>query len=582
MVKELVENALDAGARTIDVHVEEGGCALVRVADDGDGMDRDDAVMAIARHATSKIRDAADLVSIGSFGFRGEALAAICSVARMEILTATSDGDGTLVRAAAGALTEVEPAARRRGTTVSVARLFHNTPARQKFLRGPRSEWRAVNEAVITAGLVRRDVRFDLTHDSRRALTLPPASSLRVRLAAMWGGAYADSLLDVDDVQGVVHVSGLVERPADVGTRARRAFLMVNGRAVRDSGITRAVEAAFRSTIPGGGRPSYFLDLVLPADLVDVNVHPAKAELRFHDRWPVERVVEEAVRRALGTVGSSASFGRFQPGATSGMTLAQLSASGATDDVSILRAGTQPTEGLFAPAPDEDASSPTSPRADTPESLVGMDGADGAEPGVPPVTTPVEDDLIIPPLIQLRRTWMLYEDADGVTLIDQHSAHERVLYEQFMGALDGGEVPSQRLLFPLTLHLGPAEADAFEEHRALFERLGYEVEGFGGHTLLVRSVPAPHRRFDAERCLRESLDDLTGARQVSSAAGHEQLAATIACKAAIKAGDILSQDEMRALFAALARTRLAPHDVHGRSTIVRLSWEELERRFGRR
>lgn len=580
VVKELVENALDAGARTVEVHVEEGGTALIRVSDDGDGMDRDDAVMAIARHATSKIRDAADLVSVASFGFRGEALAAICSVAQVEILTATADGAGTLVRAAGGALLEVEPAARRRGTTVSVARLFYNTPARQKFLRGPRSEWRAVNEALITAGMARRDVRFHLTHESRNALSLPPASSLRARMAAIWGGAYAESLLDVDDVRGMVHVSGLVERPADVGTRPRRTFLTVNGRAVRDTGMTRAVEAAFRSTIPGGVRPSYFLDLVLPADLVDVNVHPAKAELRFHDRWPVERVVEDAVRRALGTVGSSASFGRSFGGASDGLTLGQQSPSGATDDVAVLRGREFPTDGLFGAPPVAVAPPAELDGADRPahESTATMD-ADGATATDPPSAG---DTLRIPHLIQLRRTWMLYEDEDGVTLIDQHSAHERVLYEQFMGALEGGHAPSQRLLFPLTLHLGPAEADAFEEHRATFERLGYEVEGFGGHTLLVRSVPAPHRRFDAERCLRESLDALTGARHAAAAAGHEHLAATVACKAAIKAGDALSPEEMRALFAALASTRLAPHDVHGRSTIVRLSWEELERRFGRR
>jgi DNA mismatch repair protein MutL len=192
------------------------------------------------------------------------------------------------------------------------------------------------------------------------------------------------------------------------------------------------------------------------------------------------------------------------------------------------------------------------------------------------------EEIAVPPLLQLRRTYMLFEREDGVVLIDQHSAHERVLYEEFLGALEGGRVPSQRLLFPITVHLGPAEADAFEEHQALFERVGYEAEGFGGHTLLLRAVPAPHPRFDAERCLRETLAALTGARLASSAARHERLAATVACKAAVKAGDALSAGEMRALFVALARTTLPAHDVHGRATIVHLSWDELERRFGRR
>ncbi|HXC25982.1 MAG TPA: hypothetical protein VNU46_08710, partial [Gemmatimonadaceae bacterium] len=197
-----------------------------------------------------------------------------------------------------------------------------------------------------------------------------------------------------------------------------------------------------------------------------------------------------------------------------------------------------------------------------------------------PATTR-DADATIPPLLQLRRTYIMFEREEGIVLIDQHSAHERVLYEDFMRVLTSGGVPSQRLLIPLTLHLGPTEANAFEENRADFERLGFEVEGFGGNTLLVNSVPLPHPRFDAERCLRDTLDALTGDRVAGTAARHERLAATVACKAAVKAGDILSQPEMRALFASLRDTQLPAHDVHGRSTIVQLSWAEVERRFGR-
>ena len=188
----------------------------------------------------------------------------------------------------------------------------------------------------------------------------------------------------------------------------------------------------------------------------------------------------------------------------------------------------------------------------------------------------------MPPLVQLRRTYMMFERDDSVVLIDQHSAHERVLFERIMGVLERGEARAQRLLFPITLHLGPAESEAFDANRESLERLGFEVEGFGGHTLIVRAVPMPHPRFDPERCLRDTLDTLTGDRVASTAARHEKLAATVACKAAIKAGEVLSPDEMRALFVALARTTLPAHDVHGRATIVRVGWDELERRFGRR
>jgi DNA mismatch repair protein MutL len=551
VVKELIENALDAGATAIDLAVEEGGRQAIRVGDDGHGMVPDDAVLALQRHATSKIHAAGDLVGVRTFGFRGEALAAIGSVAHLELETSTEDGAGTLVRAAGGVVLETAAIARRRGTTVRVSRLFHNAPARLAFLRGARSEWRAVLDVVGAMALARRDVRLTVTHDGKPVLTLPAATTLRERLAALHGAPFAARLLDVDDVSGTTHVSGLVERPADVGTAGRRVFVSVNGRAVRDLGIVRAAEAAYRSTIPAGVRPTLFLDVVVAANMVDVNVHPAKAEVRFRDRWPLERVVESAVRRALGTFDAGATFGR-----TAWATTPTAPPSPMHVDVEALQRERADDE-LLVP-------------------LVPLEIPDDAVPEPPP--PPAEP----PPLVQLRRTYLMFEHEDGVVLIDQHSAHERVLYEAFMRTIECGQRPSQRLLFPMTLHLGPAESEAFDAHRDLFERLGFEIEGFGGNTLIVNSVPMPHPRFDAERCLRETIATLTGDRHAGTAARHEHLAATVACKAAIKAGDLLSPAEMRALFVALRDTTLPAHDVHGRATIVQLTWDELERRFGRR
>ena len=558
VVKELVENAFDAGATSVEVTVTEGGRAMIRVSDDGSGMARDDATLAVERHATSKIRLASDLVGVASFGFRGEALPAIGSVSRMEIETATADGSGTRVRVAGGTLAGVSDAARRRGTSVTVDALFYNTPARQKFLRGARSEWRAISDVITAMALARPDVRITVTHDGREAFALPPAGSLRERVAALWGVESADALVAVDDVSGPIRVCGLVQRPADVGLSSRRLLLTVNGRSVRDTGIVRAAEAAYRSTIPAGLRPSLFLAVTLPAGDVDVNVHPAKAEVRFRDRWNTERAVERAVRRALGTEESAAAFGFLHRAAAP-----PVFESGATMDVAVLSSAPLPETPLF----------------ERPE-------AERAEPGRSAsafqASAPPDLEIHVPPLLQLRSTWMLFERDDAIVLIDQHSAHERVLYEQFMRVLDRGEAPSQRLLFPMTLHLAPAEAEAFEENRELFARLGFEVEGFGGHTLLVNSVPMPHPRFDAERCLRDTLASLSGDRFGSGLAKHERLAATVACKAAVKAGDSLAPAEMRALYVALARTTLPAHDVHGRSTIVQVGWDELERRFGRR
>ena len=571
VVKELVENALDAGATSIDVAVEEGGRTLVRVSDDGCGMDRDDAVLCLARHGTSKIRTSHDLTAVATFGFRGEALPAICSVARVTIETSLGESGavGTHVRAEGGSAPVVSETARRHGTTVAVEQLFYNVPARLKFLRGARTEWRAIIDALTSLSLARRDVRLTVTHDGKPVLALPPAPTMRARLAALWGAKYAERVVDVEGVQGEIRVSGLIERPSDVGTATRRVFVSVNGRAVRDNGLVRAAELAYRSTIPAGTRPSLFLDVTVSPDTVDVNVHPAKAEVRFRDRWSVERAVETAVRSALGTAESSASFGHRFAGAFQRSEPVPIGTDVLSRPITV-------DEPLF-----------TSARANVDESSsdAALEEAWRNEMAETPVavrpTVSVANDPSIPPLVQLRRTFMLFEHEDGIVLIDQHSAHERVLYEEFMNELNRGGASSQRLLIPLTLHLEPTEATAFEEHREYFERLGFEIEPFGGGSLLVNAVPVPHPRFDAERCLRETLEALTGNRVTSTAPRHERLAATIACKAAVKAGDPLSQHEMRALFAALRDTQLPAHDVHGRSTIVQLSWNDVERRFGR-
>ncbi|MGH7603398.1 MAG: DNA mismatch repair endonuclease MutL [Gemmatimonadaceae bacterium] len=558
VLKELVENSIDAAASTIEITLEDGGRRLVRVSDDGHGISAEDVPLALARHGTSKIRKAADLVGVSTFGFRGEALPAIASVSHFEIQTAAADGEGTSIKVLGGQIGKSEKIARRRGTTVAVAQLFYNVPARLKFLRSARSEWRSAVESLTALALTQPGVRINVAHDGKSALMLPPVTSIRSRLGAIWGGRYAEDLLDVDDVAGPIHTSGLVQRPADVGTSTRRVFLSINGRAVRDGGIARAVEAAYRSTIVAGVRPSFFLNVTVPADSVDVNVHPAKAEVRFRDRWTIERAVETAVRRALGNFDSAASFG-FR-GSSFGFRMPEPAAN--------------PGAEILRPRPDLDA-----PLFESSVPDYAKAASTYSEQGAVEVAAPASP---IPPLIQFRHTYVVFEHDDGLVLIDQHSAHERVLYEQFVHALESGAAPAQRLLLPLTLHLGPAEAEAFDANREYLELLGFEVEGFGGNTLIVNTVPMPHPRFDAERCLRETLDTLTGDRVAGAAAKHERLAATVACKAAIKAGEVLSQGEMRALFAALRDTTLPAHDVHGRSTIVQLTWDEVERRFGRR
>src|SRR5437667_6444829 len=535
VVKELVENALDAGARAIRVEIENGGKTLIRVSDDGEGMSRGDAELALARHATSKIRDAADLIGVGTFGFRGEALPAIASVSRFDLETSPDGRSGTRIRVVGGKCEAVEDAVRQHGTTVTVRALFFNTPARRKFLRAQATETRAAAEVLTLLALARPDVAFRLASDDRVLIDVPPAEQAIDRLHGLWGRELASTLVAVAHREGPLEVRGFAQRPAQAKPAGRRGCVFVRGRPIRDPFILRAAEAGYRSTIAPGDRPSLILFLDLPGDAVDVNVHPAKLEVRFRDKFFVEKVVEEAVRRALGPLAAAAPLGSGGQGLGVGASWPGLT-------------GTMPTgsaQELF----------PTDPLAPSPQPLA--------------------------PLLQVFDTYILFQTDDGVAIIDQHSAHERVLYERAMRQLTGDGAPAQRLLLPLTLELAPPELEAVDAHRELLRRVGYEVEPFSGRSVVVHTAPNPHPRFDAARCLGELVSDLAGGRFGGWANRLERCAATYACRAAIKAGQPLDADEMRELVVRLLGATLPAHDVHGRPTIVQLPKDELERRFGR-
>jgi DNA mismatch repair protein MutL len=537
VVKELVENALDAGARHVRVELEDGGRTLVRVSDDGDGMSREDAQLAIQRHATSKIRATADLIGVGSFGFRGEALPAVASVSRFELTTSADGVTGTRLRVTGGRLDGVEDAARQRGTTVTVRGLFFNTPARRKFLRAPATETRAAVEAVTTLALARPDVGFTMTVDRRVVIEAPAVAERIDRVRALWGAEFADTLLAVRHRAGPLEVSGFAQRPAQARPAGRKGYVFVRGRAVRDPFVLRAAEAGYRSTVQPGDRPSVLVFLDLPGDAVDVNVHPAKLEVRFRDRYVVEQGVQQAVQAALAPLVAAAPL--IEPGSRR---LEAAPWAGGAARVSV-----QPPLELLAP-----------------------DGAaaSGAE-------------RTAPPILQVLDTYLLFQTDAGVAIVDQHSAHERVLYEQVMPQLAGDGAPGQRLLLPLTLELGVAEREAVDAHGDFLRRIGYDVEPFSGRSVVVHTVPNPHPRFDAARCLQELVADLARGRFGGLANRLQRFAATYACRAAIKAGQRLAPDEARELVLRLLAATLPAHDVHGRPTIVHLPSDELERRFGR-
>lgn len=558
VVKELVENALDAGATRVEVVLEAGGKRLVKVSDDGAGMVREDALLSLDRHATSKIVEAQDLHHLRTFGFRGEALPSIAAVSRLTLETrAPSDPVGTRLGVTTGTLTRVEEHMRGRGTTVEVRRLFGNAPARAKFLRAPAAETRAVAEAVTVLALANPRVTFLLTSDDRVLMDLQATEDLSVRIGELWGPEEAARLLPVDSRVHGIRVAGLAQRPDAARPGFRRAYLFVNGRPFRDPGLLHAADRGYRTTLPARVRPWLFLFLQTEGPDVDVNVHPSKLEVRFRDRARVEEAVEGAVRDALSVEASAASLDSGIPSGAGGppgdpqspVAVVREAGEPGRDQMALFVSGERPAD-LRAP------SAPASPVVAPPER---------------------------PRLWQVHHTWILAETRDGILIIDQHSAHERVLYHELMKEFDRGGRVGQRLLFPLTFRLSRAEIEQVAQLGGLLQRSGFEVEPFGEDTVIVHAVPDPHPYFDAERCFREMISEITEGSELTRSARnqHERIAMTFACKGAIKAGQRLGSREMEELFDRLFATELPHHDVHGRPTIVRLDRHELERKFGR-
>jgi DNA mismatch repair protein MutL len=575
VVKELVENALDADASRVDVELRNGGKTEIRVADDGIGMAREDALLALDRHATSKIRDAGDLATVSTLGFRGEALPSIAAVSRFELATAPEGEEvGTRIRARGGRISGVDEIARRPGTTVTVKGLFHNVPARARFLNSASAETRACTEAVTLLALANLDVAFRVASNGRELMDVAQASGLGRRVADLWSEDEAAEMVAVDHTAGDMRVGGLMQRPDAARPGGHRRYMFVNGRPFRDRGLNRIVDEAYRTTVPPDAHPSFVLYLSVSPEAVDMNVHPAKAEVRFGDRHAVEEAIRAGVRERLADMESTAPLGRSVRERPSDV------AEGSSD----VERGSGP-DGIVGTAPVESADGTavlTEDGGAEDGSQLAFFVAGPAEPGDGEIGT---DDVSVerPELWQLHDAYVLAATRRGLLIIDQHAAHERVLFEEVMRRFDEGDAPSQRLLFPLTIRLTAAEYSAARELEGLLERVGFEIRPFGERTVIVHASPHPHPYFDAERCFREMIEELThGSPLVNSARNqHERIAKSLACKGAVKAGQPLSQEEMRELFDRLFATELPGHDVHGRPTVVRLGLDELDRRFGR-
>jgi DNA mismatch repair protein MutL len=608
VVKELVDNALDAGARVISIDVEGGGRRLIRVVDDGVGMDADDARLALARHATSKLRAVDDLTTITTLGFRGEALPSIASVSRLVLTTRTRDSDAAIaVTVDNGAIVATAAAGAPPGTSVVVRDLLATVPARLKFLRGETTEAAHVTETVMRLAMAHPEVAFRLHHNGRAALEVP-AQPAAARVRAVLGARLADRLHEVAHVEGGVAVRAFLAAPELAQSTARGVHLFAGRRWVRDRGLLQAVAMGYGELVPRGRYPVAAVFVDVPGADIDVNVHPQKLEVRFSDPGLVTTAVRHAVRNGVAAapwltesagraaVQMQAIAGTAPPGWTgprpqraddlagryAADTMRALFPAGglgrAPSQQGALALGREAGPRWPAPAP---RSTPASPRTAPARPLASPAAAAPPADEPDPVDAPPAYFAALRYLGQIDRTYLVCEGDGELVLLDQHAAHERVAFQRLKDRAEHGEVAVQRLLFPSVIELPPAEAALCAEHGAVLAKVGFEVEPFGGAAIAVKAVPAGLRE-DATSVLRELLGELAergGSRALTERLDH--VLATVACHSVVRAGDALSTDEVVALLAQMDGIDFRAHCPHGRPVLLRIGTSEIARRFGR-
>lgn len=611
-LKELIENALDAGAVRIEVEVAMGGRRLIRVRDDGIGMTREDALNALQRHATSKIAADADLNRILTLGFRGEALPSIASVSRMEILTRAFEEDtGTHIVIEGGEIKSVEEVGAPIGTTITVRDLFYNVPARLKFLKTVPTELGHILETVTRYAFAYPDVSFRLVHERQELIFTPGNGDLLTAVASIWGRETVQGMVEVDYERDGIRVWGLIAPPHQTRPTRQHQYFYVNLRPVRNKTLTAALDEAYKSLTPEKRYPACVLLVGIDPRQVDVNVHPAKIEVRFAREQAVFEAVVNALRAALlqhGMIPSALPHGT--PHRTA-ITPAPIPDTETLHQILMQRAGlgntdsparTEVESGATAfPASAESqraSTPPVSPEFPTPEDVGAHADVprwtpeDGGTPthaptllGAEPLTTThlpfayLLEDLQI--LGQVQNTYIVASTKQGLVLIDQHVAHERVLYEQLCRERGAFPIPKQHLLTPETLQLSRRDALLLQEKLPELQAIGFELEPFGQDAFLIRAVPAA-LKGDPVQTLRDIVDELVElsiSKRLPIA--REQIWTTTSCKMAVKAGDPLSLPEMRKLIEDLARTENPYLCPHGRPITITLSWSDIEKRFKR-
>jgi DNA mismatch repair protein MutL len=556
VLKELLENSLDAGATDIGVALAEGGIKQIRVVDNGSGIAKDDLPMAFARHATSKIASLEDLEQVRSLGFRGEALASIASVARVVMASrAAGAAHAFALGAEAGSIGAMEPAAQPTGTAVEVNELYYNTPGRRKFLKSDATEF-AHCEAVFTrAALSRPHVTFTLRHNGRVAARFAPADPAQ-RVEAALGPEFAQSMRSVE-VNGVLKLSGFAGSPAYTRASRDAQFVYVNGRFVRDKLLSHALREAYRDVLHGERHPAYVLFLEIDPRGVDVNVHPAKIEIRFRDPRAVHQFVFHAVAKGLSGTASETPAAIASP-LVSGTSIRPRAGQAALGLAQPVASYT----GMFADRrPDADASTAQSAREDP------------NEPEAPPLGFA---------LAQLHGVYILAQNQQGLILVDMHAAHERILYERLKGALDSRAMNTQKLLIPSTFHADRVDVATVEEHSPTLNQLGFDVTAISPFALAVRAVPAMLAEADAAELARAVLRDIReyGASRVLTER-RDELLGTMACHGAVRAHRALTIPEMNALLREMEETERSGQCNHGRPTWYQMSLADLDKLFMR-
>ena len=628
VVKELLENALDAGATRIRIEVEAGGRKLIRLTDDGCGMSRDDALLAFERHATSKIRTSDDLLQIATLGFRGEALPSIASISRLELITRPADQPtGTRVEMAGGKVLAVDDAGGPPGTTIAVRDLFFNTPARRKFLRAESTELAHVTALATHYALAHPEMQFELHSATHALLTAPPVREASERIYQIFGRDTLVQLLPLaaerriehaglpepppwrrdEDYRppdpGFLRVSGFVSKPALQKLNRNSIYIFVNHRLIRDRLILHAVTEAYRNIIPPTSFPVLLLFLEMPPPEVDVNVHPAKTEVRFRQQSLVHDFVRESIRTALMKARPAASF------------VEALTASPRASSSLVPEVGESETPGSELPPRAEDAApfvlSAPAPRPEEVRlpfsGLPATDAAGAAAPHSAAAAAPATlqaanghacSQQVLPegaeaapslaslaslkPLGQLRESFILAVNDEGMWIVDQHVAHERVLFEKILRERQVERVERQRLLMPLLIDLLPAQMVVFSTLAEELERNGCEAEPFGPHTIAIKAAPAGLTGAELERMIHEVLEQPASASQSENLeTARTRIAASIACHAAIKVNMPLEETRMQWLLENLAKTDHPTSCPHGRPIALRYSWKDIQRAFQR-